>query len=194
MKKETILKILLTISIILLLVVSTIVFINKKDNNNSNNDNNAKYEELTNDRVRDLIISSYYYYLLTYGKIPLKEGTYVSKNIEYHEMKLPFNSFEDIDNLISDTFIKSKQQIATNLYEEKTTRKYLSVGDTLYVSIDKEDTSCDKVVEYDKDFELTKISPNKYTLSYIYNDTNKVELDIQYEDGSWKLNNIMFSC
>lgn len=193
MKKETILKILLTISIILLVAVSTIVVINKKDNNSPNNDN-TKYEELTNDRVRDLIISSYYYYLLTYGEIPLKEGTYVSNNTEYHEMKLPFNSFEDIDNLISDTFIKSKQQIATNLYEEKSTRKYLSVGDTLYVSIDKEDTSCDKVVEYDKDFELTKVSPTRYTLSYIYNDENKVELYVQYEDGSWKLNNIMFSC
>lgn len=176
--KKKILYILLIILIICFIGVVAIVIKSKNEDKT-----NTKVVEITEDRLKELFDNSYNYYLLYEGFDKDSTGSLELDNVKYTKVN-NFKTFEEIDNMINNTFVKSKREMYYN--DVFTNRNYLEVESGVYFEYKDH---CDNIaISYDN------ITVNKVSDNVIFIDAEYTGVNAYYEDNNWYLDGPLHFC
>ena len=179
--KKKILYILYTLLVILIICFIGVVAIVIK--NKDSNNNNIQANLITDDRLKELFDNSYNYYLLYEGYDENSTGKLNLDNITYTKIN-NYNTFDEIDNMINNTFVKSKREMYYN--DIFTNRNYLEVESGVYFEYKEH---CDNIeISYDN------ISVNKVSDNVIFIETERTGVNAYYEDGNWYLDGPLHFC
>lgn len=170
-------------ALLILLIIAFIYVIIIAINHNTKNINNNVANEITEDRLKELFDNSYKYYLLYKGIDKNSSSNIKIDDITYYKVK-SFKSFEEIETMINNTFVKGKQEhYYNNLFEN---RNYIETENGVYVEYKE---NCNNIeISYDN-IMVTKIDENT-----IFIDCQNTGVNAYYEDGNWYLSSTLHFC
>ena len=143
--------------------------------------NPEEKEETSNlQQAVELVNNNYLYSYLVQGNIKVDDGFVIEDDIKYYyvndELLSSIKTIEDINNLITNTFVDAK--IASFYEKFENGHKYIEINGNLYVA--KSENVCFSIVNYDQsDIKLGKIEDDKMQIElpnqtvYAYKENDK---------------------
>lgn len=147
---------------------------------------------ITDERVEELYDNNYKIFYLLNADVGVTEGYVKNGDYTYYyledEVVSDIKSFNDIYDIIEDTYIEHRADQYAHLFGEETSNQYFSFKDVLYVK--KKENVCKNMPVGEKRGKLYEVVDEQTVIIY----PEDIGIYASLHDGEWKLELQGWSC